>query len=622
VITISVLKYKDLDTGEWLLAPVLKVVNVEGGSGGGTAVFPHGEIPSYVKDEAFAVAEKVKSVQTANTVTFLAMSDSHQAANSNVITGNVHAGMAAKILAYALNLDFCTFLGDYSEGSSTTTLDEGRSHFEAINMDISEAFAGVPNFRTVGNHDPLGYSTAQTGSYLSNAELYGYIGSYNNDGTTVMGSTELGYCYRDFAAKKLRVVCLNTADETNLSGGAEGVSAAQQAWLCSTLRDTPSGYKIILLSHHPLDWGEVAAAANIVYQYSIKGSYTVNGTSYSFASAKAEIACAIHGHVHGFRVDNLHYILGGTGYPSTVKRIATPNMCYNRNNEYGENGKTEYFGIEFGEATTYDKTAGTAKDTAFVVNVYDPDANYLYSFCYGAGYDRRVYLGEEAIPATGITLPTSSGNVDTGGSLTLRATVTPSNTTESVTWKSSNTSIATVTPSGDGLSCTIKGVASGNATITATIGSYSATYALTVNKEVITIGGYTDGYRLSTSTGELKAYAGKFVTDYIDIRKTTWPNGCVIKITGVDMAYNSASSQYKEASYCVYSNNTGTFVQANYLPAVGTSETIESAAGTGAVAIDASGNMTFTITEPAASRYIRFCGTGSGANATMTIESL
>lgn len=618
----SVMKYKDPDTGEWLKTPVLKVVEVGGGTGGGTEVFPHGEIPSYVKDEALAVAEKVKSVQTENTVTFLAMSDSHQAAVSNVIAGNVHAGMAAKILAYALNLDFCAFLGDYSEGSSTTTLEEGRSHFTAINKDISEAFAGVPNFRTVGNHDPLGYSTAQTGSYLTNAELYGYIGSYNDDGTTVMGSTELGYCYRDFAAKKLRVVCLNTADESNLSGGAEGISATQQAWLCATLRDTPSGYKIILLSHHPLDWGEVAAAANIVYQYSIKGSYTANGTSYSFSSAGAEIACAVHGHVHGFRADNLHYISGGTGYPSTVKRIATPNMCFNRNNEYGENGKSEYFGIEFGESTSYDKTAGTAEDTAFVVNVYDPDANYLYSFCYGAGYDRRVYLGEEAIPATGITLSASNGNVDTGGSLTIRATVTPANTTESVTWKSSNTSVAAVTPSGDGLSCTVKGVSGGNATITATIGSHSATYALTVNKEVITIGGYTDGYRLSTSTGELKAYAGKFVTDYIDIRKATWPNGCVIKITGVDMAYNSASSNYKEASYVVYNDNTGTYVDANYLPAVGTSETLEAAAGTGTVAIDASGNMTCTITATVKDRYIRFCGTGSGADATMTIESL
>lgn len=589
---------------------------------GAEETFPHASIPDYVKDGALAVAEKVKAVQTDNTVTFLAMSDSHQSATETVITGNTHAGMAAKILAYALDLDFAVFLGDYTVGDSATTLAEGRQHLSEINRYLAEAFTGIPNFRTVGNHDPLGYSTDQTGSYLTNAELYGYIGIYNDDGTTVMGSASLGYCYRDFADKNLRVICLNSADETSLSGGAEGISAAQQAWLCATLRDTPSGYKIILLSHHPLDWGEVAAAANIVYQYSIKGSYTANGTSYSFASAGAEIACAVHGHVHGFRADYLHYISGSTGYPSTIKRIATPNMCFNRNNEYGTNGATEYFGIEFGEDTTYKKTADTAEDTAFVVNVYDPDTNYLHSFCYGAGYDRKVFLGVDTIAATGITLSATGGSVDVNGSVTVTATVTPADTTDKVTWVSGNTGIATVTPSGDGLSCTIKGVASGSATITAAIGGYSATYALTVNKEVITITGYTDGYRLSTSSGTLKEAAGKFVTDYIDITKATWPNGCVIKITGVDMEYISASANYKEASYCVYSDTSGTFTAATYLVAAGASASVIAAAGTGTLAVAADGSLTCTITAPAASRYVRFCGTGSGANATVTIESL
>lgn len=360
-------------------------------------VFAHSGIPSYVKEEALSVAAKVKSVQTENTLTFIAMSDSHQDfTNNNIINGNAHAGMAAKVLAYALDLDFCAFLGDYTVGSGTTTLEDGRGHIADINRFISDAFTGIPNFRTVGNHDPLGYSTSQTGGYLSTAELYQYIGSYNNDGTTVMGSTELGYCYRDFTSKKIRVICLNSSDEPDLSGGAEGVSATQQAWLCTTLRNTPSGYKIIVLSHHPLDWGNVCSAANILYQFSIKGSYSVSGTKYDFSSSGATIACAVHGHVHGFKEDYLHYISNSVGYPSSIKRIATPNMCFNRNNEYGNNnGQAEYFGIEFGQDTTYNKTANTAKDTAFVVNVYNPDTNYLHSFCYGAGYDRIVDCGSD-----------------------------------------------------------------------------------------------------------------------------------------------------------------------------------------------------------------------------------
>ena len=87
-------------------------------------------------------------------------------------------------------------------------------------------------------------------------------------------------------------------------------------------------------------------------------------------------------------------IASGTEY--NIWRVATPNMCFARNNEYGTNGNTEYYGIEFGETTTYSKTANSAKDTAFVVNVCNPSQQKVYSFCYGAGYDREI-----TIPSSG-----------------------------------------------------------------------------------------------------------------------------------------------------------------------------------------------------------------------------
>lgn len=91
---------------------------------------------------------------------------------------------------------------------------------------------------------------------------------------------------------------------------------------------------------------------------------------------------------------------------------------------------------------------------------------------------------EPKIDVTGITLSETSGNLYTGGTVTLKATVTPNNATnKKVTWSTSDDTIATVS---DGV---VTAVAAGNATITATTndGGYTATYDLTVAEKKATI---------------------------------------------------------------------------------------------------------------------------------------
>ena len=357
----------------------------------------HAAIPDYVKAEALEVAKKVRALQNDSTITFLAMSDAHQLDTSAEIdTGNLHAGMAAKVLAYALpNIEFFCYLGDYTAGSSTTTLEEGRNHFAEINADIDEAFSGIPQFRTLGNHDSLQYSKEQNGSVLEAEELYSLCGKYNTGAT--MGSTTQGYCYRDFTAKKLRVICLNTAEASE----KEYASDAQKLWFANTLKSVgaKSGWNVIILSHHPLDWGGVCILSNIVHAYVDGSSITVSsGNTVNFSgSNQAKVIAAVHGHVHCFKAAKLNYISNSVGTEYDVYRIATPNMCFQRNNEYGQNGTTEYYDIEFGESTTYGKTAGTANDTAFVVNVVDTVNRVFHSICYGAGYDRIIAYGKELV---------------------------------------------------------------------------------------------------------------------------------------------------------------------------------------------------------------------------------
>ena len=579
----------------------------------------HGDIPDYIKAAALEVAKKARAVQTDESITFIAMSDAHQLDTSaDIVAGNKHAGMAAKVLAYALpNIDFCCYLGDYTAGSSTTTLAEGRQHIKEINADIDEAFAGIPQLRTLGNHDSLQYSKAQNGSVLSAAELYGMVGAYNTG--AAMGSTTEGYCYRDFESKKLRVICLNTAEGTE----KEYVSDAQKLWFANTLKavGAKSGWNVLILSHHPLDWGGVCILSNIVKAYVDGSSITVSsGNTVSFSgSNSATILAAIHGHVHCFKAAKLNSVSGSVGTEYNIWRVATPNMCFARNNEYGQNGSTEYYGIEFGETTTYSKTANSAKDTAFVVNVINPSEQKVYSFCYGAGYDREIFTGIQTVAVTGVSLSASSGELTVGGQTTLTATVKPADASnQAVTWTSSAPTVASVS---NGV---VTALAAGNAVITVKTadGGFTATYTLTVKaatSDLLATYGYADDTRLSTSSGGEKSATGYVTvghTSPIPIDKTRYPNGATIRVTGaVNCLGNnwSGSNNGGDSAFVLFTTGGTTFSSASYIEAKTT------AAGTFTIDADKTG---FTLVIPgtlAAPHYLKFCVKGTGANLTATL---
>lgn len=581
----------------------------------------HGDIPDYIKDAALALAKKVKEKQTPGTITFISMSDAHQSETAaNVETGNLHAGMAAKILAYALpNIDFCCYLGDYTEGSSTTTLAEGRRHFSEINADIDEAFEGIPQFRTLGNHDSLQYSKDQNGAVLSVDELHSLCGSYNKEVT--YGNEMQGYCWRDFEAKKLRVICLNTSENTE----KEYVSDAQKKWLAYSLLSVgrKTGWSIIILSHHPLDWGNVCQLSNIINMYHTGGSISIGGQTIDFAGEnKATILAAVHGHVHCFKAARLNKIEGNVGTEYDVWRIATPNMCFNRNNEYGSNTGPEYYGIEFGESTTYNKTSGGANDTAFVVNVINPAQQKIYSFCYGAGYDREIFTGVQTIAVTGITLNASSGELTVGGEVTLTPTVLPSTASnKAVTWSSSKPAVASVN---NGL---VKALTEGTATITATTvdGGFTASYDLTVNKvqpavvDLISTYGYADNIRLSTSAGNEKAENGYVTIGYttsIPVDNTTYPNGATIRVTGAvnclgDVWGGDDNGAY--SAWVLYTTGGTQFSQSSYIK-TGSGDAV----GTITVDEDKKG-FTLVLASLDAPRYLKFCVRGTGAAMTATL---
>lgn len=345
----SVMKYKDPKTGEWV-----KVGGVY------TEVSSGDSIPDYVRMEAERVAKLVQSRQNANTITFLACGDVHlpiegHANYADIRTGLIHAGQAMGLLRKQVHIDFAFYSGDMiwdTEETAETAMETMRFVHEIL----SDGFNGE-QFWAEGNHES-GY---ESGADLTASQIFSNVGAWNAGAVYNPNDRTGGYCYKDFEDYKVRVVCINTGS------GYNDVSSKQNAWLANALSvPVDDGWGTILLSHCPLDWNGGTASETTNIMNTIK--------------AASGIICAIHGHTHCFKIDKM------TG--TDITRISVPNICFARNNEYGRNGSA------FGETSTYNKTADTANDTSFAVITIDGQKGEAYVDYYGARpEDTRIVEG-------------------------------------------------------------------------------------------------------------------------------------------------------------------------------------------------------------------------------------
>lgn len=313
-------------------------------------------IPDYVTTEAERLATLVQSRQNENTITFMLSSDVHLSltnTNANQMLESVtHAGQAMGIIKELIHIDFSAILGDLIWDGDTNTV--GLQTLREVHR-----LMGEHDFWTEGNHD-----CQYDGETITRQQKFANIGKWNSGAVYDSENRLGGYCYRDYADYKLRVICLNTCENTT---GDFTISTQQIDWLTSALTDMPEEYFAIILSHYPLNWlGNTTTIVNTIKNY------------------KSKILATFHGHCHNYLVAEI----GDTG----IYRIAVPNVNFYRNNEYGENGGTEYGDIENGEDVTYNKTADSAEDTAFCVFTLDMASGMMYADHYGAGYDREIQL--------------------------------------------------------------------------------------------------------------------------------------------------------------------------------------------------------------------------------------
>ena len=469
----------------------------------------HADIPSYVKAEALAVAEKVKAVMKADSIVFLAISDLHHTGpqvdnwQTNINAGNLHACQALKVLSYSLpQIDFACMLGDVTFGNAKTTTQLMQQQFNQINGWLGEAWKNIPQLRTVGNHDTGEYSTLVGAQFLKNN-----IWKYNEG--AVYGSEEYGYCYRDFAEKKLRVICLNTCEGETVSGesAAYCCSPEQLLWFAQTLyavgsKADAAQWGIIVLGHYPLDLGGAYPTGNIVKAYVAGESTVQNGVTVNFnGHNSAKFIANVHGHNHCFQFGKLHSVANGQGTEFDAWRMCTPNACFYRNNS----GVVTMNGISFGDPAPHDKTAGTGKDTAFNVNVINPSEQVLYSFCYGAGIDRTIGYAAtvyHSITNTLTNVTTSNDAVAAEDGTAYSATITAADgyTMSSVTVKMGGTDITSTAYNSDTGVVSIAAV-TGDVVITAKatkVVSYHNLVPMAVDSSGASAP-YTDGLMLSSS---------------------------------------------------------------------------------------------------------------------------
>ena len=589
---------------------------------------PHADIPEYVKSEALSVAKKVaaKQAELNNQITFIAMSDTHYAGEqvdnwqeySNISTE--HAGMAAQILSYCLPIDFACHLGDYTFGSANTTTELLKSQIEKVSQFLDSNFRGIPQFRTVGNHDTGEYGTLVGAEYL-----YEAIGS-KCEGATY-GSTTYGYCYRDFTDKKVRVICLNTSEgETdNGKSASEVVSAAQRLWFAQTLYDVGSkadaaDWSIIVLGHYSLDFGGAYPLSNIVYAYVNGNSITVNGTTVSFSGNNgASFVADFHGHTHCFKADNLYRVIwsesanANVGEAYDAKRVCVPNVSYYRNNYYGD---TNFFGFPYSDDTTYEKTINSGKDTAFVVNVVDLDNKIIHSFCYGAGVDRVISYGSKVYHLINNTLShvvtdNEATSIEDGAAYTATLTADTGYILNSVTITMGETDITSTAYSNGNIS--IASV-TGDIVITAVatkIVSYTNQVPISTDADgnVYNGTGYKDGYRISSSGAEA-ALRSATATGFIPFTK-----GQTIRIGGEGIMYDKYGCllMFYDLSKTVIAN-AGIGYDKIGNTTYGTWTTEENSV----FCLDP--NDTYPNTLSGNSGYIRISANGSGANLIVTLD--
>ncbi len=211
----------------------------------------------------------------------------------------------------------------------------------------------------------------------------------------------------------------------------------------------------------------------------------------------------------------------------TLKATITPSDAVNKTVSWSTSN-SKVATVSNGKVTGI--SAGTAKITATTA-----DGGYK-AVC--------TVTVNGAVSVTGITLDKTTATVDAGSSITLEATVKPSNATDkTIIWSTSSSKVATVSNG------KVTGVAAGEVTITATTsdGGYTAKCTVTVTAPVVEVKG------VSLDQDSVTVKEGKTAT----LRATVLPTSATDKTVTWSVADSSVATV---SNGVVYGKSVGTTV--------------------------------------------------------------
>lgn len=599
----------------------------------GEEISPLPDVPSYVKEEAEAVASAVRNVQTAKTLTLAAMADTHiamQSTSANSEKTRASTTMAGQGLAFLRNIlpiHAAVVLGDLTASDGAYTVQQVYDDWESTVDRLSVGFGGLPSAWTAGNHE-INYGIGRERS-MTEGEIYAYIGANSKGLTAPDGKC---YGYMDFPIQKIRVIVLNTADtleekaqsDTTVKADSEFVGAEQLQWLASTALDFSdksdvTEWGIVICSHHPLMYGgdaKVGRALAIMEAYKNGTSGTITYTSdqshtvtYDFTSgSRAEIICNICGHSHNFGYGYMRY---STSVDPWLLRLCTPCINCGRENEHATVSGMEHLG-EFdasGNPVYWRKTANTRDGTSFCINTIDRENKVIYSHAFGVGCDRAVsYAAGAGVRSVTNNLTycvnsNSLTSVPYGSAYSATITANSGYDLSSIKVTMGGTDITSTAVSDSTI--TIASV-TGDIVITAVAVEQAPAYT-----NVLKTVGYESG-RLG-SNGADSASSGFVRTKYIPCKA-----GDTIRfanITGLNASHSNASNH----RFSFYDSSKAHLRQVNCTSAMLGSATSASSPYYNVV-YDASGNIVqFTIpstdnssADLSATAFLRFCTESSG----------
>ena len=570
---------------------------------------PYANIPSYHYAEAGKIIKKILDFKSThlNNLVFGTISDSHVYLNDATYGESTaksirHGAFALDVVGKMVGCDFVANLGDncWETGSATGNAYAGSLY---VKKATRSAFSEIPCYSLVGNHD----RNDNTNTVF---ELIGSDNEFDDYGLTQIRC----YGYKDYTDKKVRIICLNTCDYLNASGG-HGMSYEQKDWLMRSLdlssKSDAANWQILILSHIPVDftggdyniYADLQAILNAYVNgttatITVNSAYALNETPSNYSTYSggnlvynysgknaAKIIANIHGHVH----TNAY----GRMENNDILRMATPNTCFalNKTSSYPDNGG---YSISTTEANKLSKVANSVKDTSATFYCVDLDEQVIYAYTYGFDADRYVSYETIIIPTYSVTY-----NLTNVTSSNMVVTVTEEDAYETTLTAPSGYEIDSVVVTMGGTDITASrysnGVLSipevtGNIVITATAVESVAYTNLFVASDVQT------NVRFNSS-GEIVSGSFWCVSTYIPAVA-----GDVIRVYNP----NTSFSGFPQRIICSYDSNKGHVSYDRYV-------------GDGTLSSD---GLTFTVTVTGSTtQYIRISGNGTNTSGVIITKN-